>query len=120
MGLTRSSPDWVAQPETETLFTNTAVSGIRHGHVWLTALVAGEKPIAMCLAFNAGGTLYASKITYDAAWENYSPGRTLFLLTIKEGFDRGLKRFDLMVGEAHYKERIGDGRVRVFSRKVSF
>jgi CelD/BcsL family acetyltransferase involved in cellulose biosynthesis len=118
MRLAAGSSAWIAQPETETLFANAAAGGVGRDQIWLTALVADEKPIAMCLAFNAGGALYFSKIAYDEEWKRYSPARTLILLTIEEAFARGLKRCDLMVGDAPYKNRIGDDHVQVVSRRV--
>jgi len=49
------------------------------GTVRLASIRVGERPVAIAVAFVAGATAYAWRITYDAEFARFSPGAQLLL-----------------------------------------
>jgi len=109
---TQSPWTWLAASETEQLFTAAAVEGLASGRTWLHTLCVDSRTIAANLSFREGLTLNVSKLAYDPAWQTYSPGRTLLLLTIQRAFKERLEICDLMIGEG-WKQSITKRAVRV-------
>jgi CelD/BcsL family acetyltransferase involved in cellulose biosynthesis len=75
--------------------------------------------IAAILSFREAQTLYLSKIAHDPAWQLYSPGRTIVLLSIEHAFKSGLEKCDLMIGASALKLSIAKSAVLVGNRKLT-
>jgi CelD/BcsL family acetyltransferase involved in cellulose biosynthesis len=116
---TRLSSPWFTAPGTEKLFTAAAAEGLASGRTWLFNLLIDGKTIGSLLCFREGRTLYLSKIAYDPAWQQYSPGRTMMLLSIEHAFKEGLEKCDLMIGEGAWKLSIAKAAVVVSHRRVT-
>ena len=112
------SSTWFKAPGTEELFTAAAREGLSSGRTWLTVLSVDGETIAAKLGFREGSTLYMSKTAYDPAWDTYSPGRTLTLLTIERAFQEGLQKCDLMMGRGALKDRLATGAIKARSQKI--
>jgi CelD/BcsL family acetyltransferase involved in cellulose biosynthesis len=116
---TRLSAPWLTAPGTEELFGAAAAEGLASGRTWLFKLCVAGKTIAALLGFREEQTLYLSKIAYDPAWQLYSPGRTVVLLSIEHAFEKGLEKCDLMIGATAWKLSIAKEAVSVSNRKVT-
>jgi CelD/BcsL family acetyltransferase involved in cellulose biosynthesis len=115
---TRLSSPWFTAPGTEELFTAAAAEGLASERTWLFKLSVNGEPIAALLGFREAQTLYLSKIAYDPAWQVYSPGRTIVLLSIEHAFKKGLEKCDLMIGASAWKLSIAKSAVVVGNRKL--
>ena len=116
---TRNSAPWLTEPGTEELFGAAAAEGLASGRTWLFKLCVEGKTIAALLGFREEQTLYLSKIAYDPAWQLYSPGRTVALLSIEHAFKKGLEKCDLMIGATAWKLSIAKQAVSVSNRRVT-
>ena len=61
--------------------------------------------IAYHFGFEYGDKLYYYKPTFDLEYAQYSPGKVLIKQLIEYAFNRGLKEFDFLLGDEHYKMR---------------
>jgi CelD/BcsL family acetyltransferase involved in cellulose biosynthesis len=111
---------WLSAPGTEELFAAASAEGLGSGRTWLTLLSLSGKTIAASLSFRENLTLYVSKIAYDPAWQLYSPGRTLMLLSLEHAFKEGLTKCDLMIGDGAWKRSIAKEAIRVTNKTVTF
>lgn len=116
---TRLSSPWFIAPGTEELFAAAAAEGLASGRTWLFKLCVDGEIIAALLGFREAQTLYLSKIAYDPAWQLYSPGRTIVLLSIEHAFKERIEKCDLMIGESAWKLSIAKAAVLVSNRKVT-
>jgi CelD/BcsL family acetyltransferase involved in cellulose biosynthesis len=111
---------WLKALGTEELYTEAAKEGLKTGRTWISTLALNGETLAAMLSFREGSTLYMSKIAYDRSWHNYSPGRTLILLTIERAFKEGIQRCDLMTGRGELKDALATDHVKVVNRTVWF
>ena len=111
---------WLKELGTEELYTEAAKEGLKRGRTWISTLALNGETLAAMLSFREGSTLYMSKIAYDRSWHNYSPGRTLILLTIERAFKEGIQRCDLMTGRGELKDALATDYVKVVNRTVWF
>jgi CelD/BcsL family acetyltransferase involved in cellulose biosynthesis len=116
---TGRSAAWFIAPGTEELYGAAAAEGLVSGRTWLFKLCVQDKIIAALLGFWEERTLYLSKIAHDPAWQLYSPGRTVLLLSIEHAFRKGLEKCDLMIGATALKLSIAKEAVSVSNRKVA-
>jgi len=72
-------------------------------HLLFSKLCVGEDIVAAGFGYKYGTDFMIHNLTYDAAWQNYSPGRLLLENMIKWCFDNGVALFDFMPGEESYK-----------------
>jgi CelD/BcsL family acetyltransferase involved in cellulose biosynthesis len=116
---TRKQVDWLQAPETEAFFAEAAAEGLDSGRTWLTVLSVDGETIAAYLNFREGPILYLSKLTFDFAWQHYSPGRALMLMTLEHAFKNGIEKYDLMIGKHRWKGLYATGEVRITSPKFA-
>jgi hypothetical protein len=68
-------------------------------------LKAGEKVLAFAICFHLSNTCYFHETAYDPTWSQFSPGRSLLYLIIKDCFENEKPSiFHFGTGEADYKE----------------
>ena len=113
-----TTSSWLRAPETEELLTAVARGGIDPGRTWLTVLSVGGETIAASLSFREGSNLYIWKSTYDPAWRNYSPARTLKLLTIERAFQEGIEKYEMMPLRQSLKDALATGATRTITREI--
>lgn len=76
---------------------------VERGHLRLSTLMAGDRPIAALLGCTEG-TRYSCWVTaYDAVLGAYSPGALLFEHQMRHGWDQGQTEFDFLIGDEGYK-----------------
>jgi len=73
------------------------------GHVHLSALEVGDRPISWVFGFRNRDRLYSYNIAFDAEWANYSPGKVHLLLLIKHAMETGIRVIDFLRGDEPYK-----------------
>jgi CelD/BcsL family acetyltransferase involved in cellulose biosynthesis len=73
------------------------------GMLHLTAIQHGDRFISCHLGFERGDTLYYWMPTYDAAFAKKRVGNTLREHLIMSACDRGMKKFDMLLGAYEYK-----------------
>jgi CelD/BcsL family acetyltransferase involved in cellulose biosynthesis len=73
------------------------------GMLHLSAVQYGDQFISCHLGFERGDTLYYWMPTYDAAFAKKRVGNTLREHLIMSACDRGLKKFDMLLGAYEYK-----------------
>lgn len=115
---TQGLDPWFVADGTEPFLREVARRAALRGETWLALLQTRRGIAAAALFFCRGGTLYLSKMTYDPATTRESPGRTVIMLAIREAFERGLERADLMIGNPAWKQRITPDIAGVASYKV--
>ncbi len=78
-----------------------AARGLLH----LSAIQYGDRFIACHFGFERGDTFFFYMPTYDAAYAKKSVGSTLREFLIMSSCDRGLKKFDMLLGADDYKSQ---------------
>lgn len=73
--------------------------------VWLHALRAGDRDVAVRIGFVAGDTYEAYQSAYDVTFAEDSPGHCLRLLSIKEAIEAGITSFNMGTADYAYKSR---------------
>jgi CelD/BcsL family acetyltransferase involved in cellulose biosynthesis len=86
----------------------------------LSALFAGDRPVALHVGMRSRAVLHYWFPAYDPAYGPYSTGQLLLLEMVKAAADQGVRRIDLGKGDATYKSRfmtdstpLGEGYVPV-------
>lgn len=75
----------------------------------LTALYAGDTPVAAHLGMRSASVLHWWFPSYDRRFAKYSPGLALLLLAAEQGSQQGITRVDLGKGYMEYKESMKSG-----------
>ena len=88
------------------ILTELAAGAAARGTLYLASLMSGDSPVAILLGVVHEATLYLLFISYDPAWQKYSPGRLLLCKTLGWAIDQGLARVDLMRGGQEYKKQL--------------
>lgn len=73
--------------------------------VWLHALRAGDRDVAVRIGFVTRDTYEAYQSAYDVEFAEDSPGHCLRLLSIKEAIEGGLSAFNMGSADYAYKSR---------------
>lgn len=73
--------------------------------VWLHALRAGDRDVAVRIGFVAGGAYEAYQSAYDVEFAEESPGHCLRLLSIKDAIEARLTSFNMGSADYAYKSR---------------
>jgi CelD/BcsL family acetyltransferase involved in cellulose biosynthesis len=75
----------------------------QHGHLRMCTLEAGNKLVAMEMAFVVGGACFSPKIAYDEGYARCSPGQILASYAIRDLVERGVAVYDLLGGRGRHK-----------------
>jgi CelD/BcsL family acetyltransferase involved in cellulose biosynthesis len=77
--------------------------GLADGWAHYSVLRVGETPVAWHLGYLHQGRLYWWLPTHDSAWANYSPGKMLLALLVREGCRRRWSGIHFLTGDHTYK-----------------
>ncbi|MGD0642103.1 MAG: GNAT family N-acetyltransferase [Roseiarcus sp.] len=115
-------PDPYASAEARAFLRGLALGGLAEGapSLELHALTVGDRIIAAFGALSAGDRLSGLFVSYDADPEiaRSSPGELMVQAVVREAIARGLKTFDLGVGEARYKDEACEAEEELFDSAV--
>jgi CelD/BcsL family acetyltransferase involved in cellulose biosynthesis len=75
----------------------------QEGHLRLCSLSAGQRRVAMELAFVVGNQCFSPKIAYDEELSRCAPGQLLAREAIADLVNRGVKLYDLLGARARHK-----------------
>jgi CelD/BcsL family acetyltransferase involved in cellulose biosynthesis len=89
-----------------------AMAGL--GLLKLGVLEMDGTPTASIMCFEYDGCLYLYNSGYDPAYNELSAGLLSKVLAIKDGIERGLKRFDFLKGAETYKYHLGGREVPLY------
>lgn len=89
-------------------YRDVASQGVANGYAVVAALVCDEAIVATTLGVNYDGTYYLLRIGHAGGqWANCSPGLLVTERTMAALHARGIRRFDLSIGNHDYKRRFG-------------
>jgi CelD/BcsL family acetyltransferase involved in cellulose biosynthesis len=77
--------------------------GTRDGWAEYGRMTVGGNPVAWYVGLVFRESFYLWITAYDAAYQEFSPGRLLLALLIERCIGRGVKLVHLMTGDQHYK-----------------
>ncbi len=86
----------------------------------LSALYAGDRPVAIHLGMNSQTVMHAWFPAYDLSLARYSPGLLLFCELCKTAAARGYQRLDLGKGEQRFKTSLMSGAFQVAEGATDF
>ncbi|MFB6461253.1 GNAT family N-acetyltransferase [Bradyrhizobium tunisiense] len=93
-------------------YREVARQGLAEGYAVVSALVCDEGIVATTLGVMHGATYYLLRISHGGdSWSSCSPGLLVAERTIAGLHARGVRRFDLSIGNLDYKRRFGAERV---------
>ncbi|UQR64656.1 GNAT family N-acetyltransferase [Bradyrhizobium sp. C-145] len=104
---------FVLNDETHARFyREVARQGVAEGYAVVSALVCDEGVIATSLGVRQGATYYLLRISHAGeSWSSCSPGLLVTERTMAALHARGVRRFDLSIGNQDYKRRFGAQKV---------
>ncbi len=104
---------FVLNDDTHARFYRAVVrQGLAEGYAIVTALVCDEGVVATAFGVKHGATYVLLRISHAGdPWSNCSPGLLVIERTMAALHARGVRRFDLSVGNQDYKRRLGAERV---------
>jgi CelD/BcsL family acetyltransferase involved in cellulose biosynthesis len=110
-----------SQPETLRFYGDVARWAAGRGWLRLQALRLDDAPVAVAFALEAHGVQYSLKIGYDPAHRAAGPGVALMREVVRQGFEDGLRRIELLGGEDRHKTVWSSGAhdriaIQAFSR----
>ncbi|MFT4118412.1 GNAT family N-acetyltransferase [Bradyrhizobium sp.] len=89
-------------------YREVARRGVAEGYAVVSALVCDEGIVATTLGVCYGATYFLLRISHAGkAWSNCSPGLLVTERTMAALHARGVRRFDLSIGNHDYKRRFG-------------
>lgn len=91
----------------------TEINVLRYGSLELDG-----KPIAMVMYFDYRGSYYLYNSAYDPAYRSLSVGIISKVLCIKDGIEKGKKRFDFLKGHEVYKSQLGGQEIPLYSCEI--
>jgi len=92
-----------SRPETAAFYTEIARWAASRGALRLAFLRLDGRAIAFELCIEEHGVLYDLKGGYERDFQKFAPGRLLDHRLIELGFERGLRRYELLGGDEPYK-----------------
>ncbi|MEZ2142579.1 GNAT family N-acetyltransferase [Bradyrhizobium sp. DN5] len=100
---------FVLNDETHARFyREVARQGVAEGYAVVSALVCDDGVVATSLGVRQGATYYLLRISHAGeSWSSCSPGLLVTERTIAALHARGVRRFDLSIGNQDYKRRFG-------------
>jgi len=104
---------FVLNDETHARFyREVARQGVAEGYAVVSALVCDDGVIATSLGVRQGATYYLLRISHAGeSWSSCSPGLLVTERTMAALHARGVRRFDLSIGNQDYKRRFGAQKV---------
>jgi CelD/BcsL family acetyltransferase involved in cellulose biosynthesis len=108
-------------PQCITFYERLVIEGLRNGSTVMTALVAENEIVATFLAVaNAKHcTLIRSSQTTDPRWASLGLGKVIIERSMHALHERGIRRFDLSIGEYQYKHDFKVAPVPLFDLQVA-
>lgn len=93
-------------------YREVACQGIADGYAVVSALVCDEGIVGTSFGVRQGATYYLLRISHAGeSWSSCSPGRLIIERTMAALHAKGVRRFDLSIGNQDYKRRFGAERV---------
>lgn len=93
-------------------YREVARQGVAEGYAVVSALVCDEGVVATSLGVRQDATYYLLRISHAGdSWSSCSPGLLVAERTMAALHARGVRRFDLSIGNQDYKRRFGAQRV---------
>lgn len=93
-------------------YREVARQGVAEGYAVVSALVCDEGIVATSLGVRQDATYYLLRISHAGdSWSSCSPGLLVAERTMAALHARGVRRFDLSIGNQDYKRRFGAQRV---------
>ncbi len=77
------------------------------------------RPVAMVMCFDYAGTIYLYNSGYESQYSSLSVGIISKALCIKDGIQRGRKRFDFLKGEERYKHHLGGREMQLYNCSIN-
>lgn len=104
---------FVLNDETHARFYREIVrQGLDEGYAVVSALVCDECVIGTSFGIRQGATYYLLRISHAGdSWSSCSPGLLIIERTMAALHAKGVRRFDLSIGNQDYKRRFGAERV---------
>lgn len=104
---------FVLNDETHARFyREVARQGIREGYAVVSALVCDEGVIGTSFGVRQGATYYLLRISHGGdSWSSCSPGLLVIERTMAALHAKGVRRFDLSIGNQDYKRRFGATKI---------
>jgi CelD/BcsL family acetyltransferase involved in cellulose biosynthesis len=104
---------FVLNDETHARFYRDVVrQGLDEGYAVVSALVCDEGVIGTSFGIRQGATYYLLRISHAGdSWSSCSPGLLIIERTMAALHAKGVRRFDLSIGNQDYKRRFGAERV---------
>jgi len=105
----RGQPGAFANPRFAAFHRRLVAQAFGGGCIRLLRLAAGTHEIGYLYAFVHRGQMlaYQSGLRNDVVARNHHPGLVLHALAVQRAADEGLAGYDLMAGEARYKQQLG-------------
>ncbi len=104
---------FVLNDETHARFYRDVVrQGLDEGYAVVSALVCDEGVIGTSFGIRQGATYYLLRISHAGdSWSSCSPGLLIIERTMAALHAKGVRRFDLSIGNQDYKRRFGAERM---------
>ncbi|WP_375305819.1 GNAT family N-acetyltransferase [Bradyrhizobium sp. A11] len=104
---------FVLNDETHARFYREVIhQGLDEGYAVVSALVCDEGIIGTSFGIRQGATYYLLRISHAGdSWSSCSPGLLIIERTMAALHAKGVRRFDLSIGNQDYKRRFGAERV---------
>lgn len=103
-------PGTFDDPDTRAYFED-LVERFAGSHLYFSALMADDRPVAYRIGFVYGGYFMAFRSAFDWTLRKLSPGQVMNAETIRDGVERGWEGMDLLGGEYDYKESLSSSTV---------
>src|SRR5439155_20832689 len=101
-------------------YREVARQGVAEGYAVVSALVCDEGVVATTLGVRYGATYYLLRIGHAGKqWASCSPGLLVTERTMAALHARGVRRFDLSIGNHDYKRRLGAVQVPLTDASVA-
>lgn len=107
MRISRGDKDEFLTPRMEAFFRDLGATFAGLGMARLSTLSLDAVPVAMTFGFELGGVTYLYNSGYDPAFAHLAAGLISKAYGIRDGIERGQRRFDFLRGEEEYKRRLG-------------
>jgi CelD/BcsL family acetyltransferase involved in cellulose biosynthesis len=98
-----------SRQDTRAFYRAVAHWGAARGWLRMQVLRLDEAPLAVAFALEAHRVLYSMKTGYDPAHRSFGPGVMLMREVVRQGFEDGLERYELLGDEDPYKRMWSSG-----------
>jgi CelD/BcsL family acetyltransferase involved in cellulose biosynthesis len=105
--------------EIQNYFVSLAAALAGTGILHYGSLELDGQPIAMVMYFEYRDNYYLYNSAYDPAYRSLSVGIISKALCIKDGIEKGKKRFDFLKGQEVYKSHLGGHEIPLYSCEIS-